>query len=308
MNLIFASKYPFTEEGRQAIIENEIQINDEIVERGVDRIISALNHKEKTANPIHLSDQLIEIGSYGAARMLLAHLKNRYLINKFAVVEAKKASSLMANETHENLEKLRTELGIIPQRFEGRLVLQIETYIRFAPKSVDYRLINRNVKAGFVEVNERELIRLMEEAVKIKVEKIGRISSVPPVIKKYSEKLMQLVPKTAPIKMSFKEGDNPPCIEKLLETAKKHQNLGHQGRWALVVYLINKGMPYEKILQIFSNFPDYDERISGYQIRHAIKRGYSMPSCGIMLSYGLCISNCKIKNPLGWKSWKQKKH
>jgi len=177
----------------------------------------------------------------------------------------------------------------------------------FTPKSVDYRLINRNVKGGFVEITPREVIRLMEEGVKMRVESVGRFPNAPEVIRKNTERLMKLVPRTAPSKMSFKEGDNPPCIEKLLETAKKHQNLGHQGRWTLVVYLINKGMPYEKILQIFSNFPDYDERIASYQIKHAIKREYSMPSCSMMLSYGLCIANCKIGNPLRWKAWKQKK-
>jgi len=307
MDLNFACKYPFTEEGKQVIIENDIQISDEMAERGVNRIVAALNRELRPAKPVHLSDQLIEIGSYGAARMLLAHLKNRYLINKFAIAEAKKASSLMSLENSENLEKLREELGIAPKEFGGKLVLPIEAYVKFSPRAIEYRLINRNVKGGFVEVNQREIIRLMEEGVKMKVEKVGRFPNAPETIRKYSERLMKLVPKTAPSKMSFKEGDNPPCIEKLLETAKKHQNLGHQGRWTLVVYLINKGMPYEKILQIFSNFPDYDERVASYQIKHAIKREYSMPACGMMLSYGLCMANCKIGNPLRWKAWKQKK-
>ncbi|MBD3398137.1 hypothetical protein GF412_03025 [Candidatus Micrarchaeota archaeon] len=307
MGLNFACKYPFTEEGRQAIIENDIQINDEIAERGVQRIVDALNREHKTANPIHISDQLIEIGSYGAARMMLAHLKNRYLANKFAVAEAKKASSLMPGESKGNIGRLQQELGVVPAEFEDKLVLPIEVYVKFSPKSVDYRLINRNVKGGYVEVNKREIFRLMEEAVKMKVEQIGLFPNAPEIVKKYSKRLMGVVPKTAPSKMSFREGDNPPCIEKMLETAKRHENLGHQGRWSLVVYLINKGLPYEKILQVFSNFPDYDERVAGYQIKHAMNRGYSMPSCGMMLSYGLCVADCKIGNPLRWKAWKKKK-
>ncbi|MEM4272624.1 MAG: hypothetical protein QXH30_03455, partial [Candidatus Bilamarchaeaceae archaeon] len=111
----------------------------------------------------------------------------------------------------------------------------------------------------------------------------------------------KLVPKQAPVPMSFREGENPPCIEKLLEVAKSHQNLGHQGRWALAVYLINKGLAEEKILQIYSNFPDYDERISKYQVRHARERGYKMPACTMMMSYGLCVADCGVGNPLRWK-------
>jgi len=310
MELNFACNYPFTEEAKQAIIENDIQINEEIAEHGVKRIVAALNNEAKPANPLHISDQLIEIGSYGAARMLLAHLKNRYLINKFAVAEAKKASAIMANESTKNLEKLQEELGLNPEEFEGKMVLPVEVYVHFAPKSIDYRLINRNIKGGFVQISQRELIRLMEEGIKMKVEQVGRFPNAPEIIKRYSQELMGLVPKAAPVRMSFKEGENPPCIEKLLEVAKKHQNLGHQGRWALVVYLINKGMPYEKILQIYSNFPDYSQRIASYQIKHAIKRGYAMPSCSMMLSYGLCVANCKCGSPINWKprggTWKKK--
>ena len=307
MGLNFACRYPFTEEGKQAIIENDIQINDEIAERGVQRVVAALNRETQASNPVHISDQLIEIGSYGAARMMLAHLKNRYLANKFAIGEAKKAFSLMGSETEENLGKLRKEFGIVPLEFEGKHVVLVETYVRFAPRSIDYRLINRNIRGGFVEISRREALRLVEEAIKLRVENMGIYPNAPEIVKKYSDQLMKLVPKTAPSKMSFTEGDNPPCIEKMLETAKKHENLGHQGRWSLVVYLINKGLPYEKILEVFSNFPDYDERVASYQIKHAMKRGYGMPSCGMMLSYGLCVADCKCGSPLRWKQWKKKK-
>jgi DNA primase large subunit len=307
MDLNFACRYPFTDEGKQAIRENKIEISDEIAERGVQRVVSALERDVKVSNPVHISDQLVEIGSYGAARMMLAHLGNRYLTNKFAVTEAKKAASLMGREGKEGLERLQRELGIVPGEFEGKNVVPLEVYVKFAPRSVDYRLINRSVKGGFVEVSAREALRLMEEAVKIKVGEIGRLQNAPEIIRRYSGQLMGLVPKSAPVKMSFREGDNPPCIEKLLETAKLHHNLGHQGRWSLAVYLVNKGVPYEKILQVFSNFPDYDERIASYQINHVVKRGYSMPSCGMMLSYGLCVADCRVGNPLRWKGWKGKK-
>jgi len=63
MGLNFACKYPFTDEGKRAVIENGIQINDEIAERGVKRIVDALNKVQRTANPVHISDQFVEIGS-----------------------------------------------------------------------------------------------------------------------------------------------------------------------------------------------------------------------------------------------------
>ena len=301
MDLLFACKYPFTSEARQAIEENNIEISDFIAEKAVTRVVSALRGESVHANPMHISDQLAEIGSYGAARMMRAFLHNKYLINKFAVAEAKRASSAMGRENAENLRKLQKELGIFPSSFEGKTVVPLPTFLTFSPRAIDYRLINRNVKGGFVEVNSREIIRLMEEAVKTKAEKISPLKDPPESVRKYAAELMKLVPKQVPIPMSFREGDNPPCIEKLLEVAKSHQNLGHQGRWALAVYLINKGMADEKINQVYSNFPDYDERISKYQIKHARDRGYKMPACTMMMSYGLCVADCRVGNPLRWK-------
>lgn len=307
MDLDFACKYPFTEEGKRAIIKNNIEISDAIAERAVARVVAAMERRETIPNPMHISDQLMEIGSYGAARMMLAYLKNRYITNKFAVGEAKKAFSLMGGESRENLDKLRGEFGLVLGEFEGKSVLPLAAYLKFAPRSVDYRLVNRNVKGGFVEVSAREGLRLVQEAIKIRVGEVGVLRNAPEVIRRHAGRLMKSMPKVAPSKMSFREGENPPCIEKLLEAAKLHQNLGHQGRWSLAVYLIKKGVPYEKILQVFSNFPDYDERIAGYQIRHAINRDYGMPSCSMMLSYGLCVAECGTKSPLGWKKWKKGK-
>lgn len=322
MELDFACRYPFTEEGKRAIIENGIQANEEIAERGLQRILNALKWREREGRGVydptyaHLSDKLAEIGSYGAARMMLAHLRNRYLTNSFAVGEAKRAYTFLKSldDSHPDILKLQEEFGAVPEKIEGRDTLPLATYVRFAPRSIDYRLANRNVKGGHVEIRKkgggisrREDLRLLQEAIKIRVEAVGTIKNAPEVIRKYAERLMKSLPKVAPSKMSFNKGDNPPCIEKLLEAARLHQNLGHQARWSLAVYLINKGVAYEKILGIFSNFPDYDERIASYQIRHAINRGYSMPACSMMLSYGLCVANCRVKSPMGWDEWKKRK-
>jgi len=273
-------------------------------------VVSALKGEKESAYRLHPSDELIELGSYAAARMMLAYLKNRFLTGRFAVAEAKRASSFMRSDSEENLRKLGDELGIKPTEFEGRMVLPVSQYVSFSPRSVDYRLIFRNVSNGFVDVKRPEVIRLMEEAVRIKMEGLRPIQSPPKIIQDYSKKLMVLVPKEAVMKMSFKEGDNPPCIEKLLEQARAHQNLNHQARWALAVYLLSKNVSMDKVHSIFSNLPDYDEKKTKYQLEHVVKRGYTMPACATLLSYGICVADCRIGSPLNWKgvkNWKKRK-
>ncbi|MDD2655190.1 MAG: hypothetical protein PHQ80_00785 [Candidatus ainarchaeum sp.] len=309
MEFSFSSKYPFTSEAKQKVEGSSLELNDEIMERAVQRVVAALQGKVWKPVYLHPSDDLIDLGSYAAARMMLAHLRNRFLTNKFAVAEAKRAYKLMCEDSEENLGKLGRELGITPQEFEGKLALPVYQYASFSPRSVDYRLIFRNVKGGFVEVTRHEVIRLMEEAVKGRMESYKPLQNPPQIIRDYSKKLMVLVPKEAVLKMSFREGDNPPCIEKLLEGAKEHQNLNHQARLVLAIYLLARNVPVEKVQAIFSNLPDYEEKKTKYQLDHMIRRGYSMASCATLLSYGLCVADCRIGTPLRWKGkvepWKK---
>lgn len=307
MELSFPSKYPFTSEAKKKVDESTIELNGAVMERAVQRVVSALQGKMWKPVYLHPSDELIDLGSYAAARMMLSFLRNRFLINKFAVAEAKRASALMRSDSVENLKKLGEELGIAPREFEGRLTLPAAAYVSFCPRSVDYRLIFRNVKGGHVEVTPHEVIRLMEEAVKMRLESPKPLQSPPGPIREYSKRLMALVPREAVMKMSFEEGDNPPCIERLLEQVREHQNLNHQARLALAIYLLAKNVSVEKVQAIFSNLPDYEERTTKYQLDHMMKRGYSMPSCATMLSYGLCVADCRIGSPLRWKNWKKKK-
>ncbi len=311
MEFSFSSKYPFTSEAKQKVDSSSLELNDEIMERAVQRVVSALKGEGAPAYRLHPSDELLELGSYAAARMMLAHLRNRFLTGRFAVAEAKRASSFMRSDSEENLRKLGDELGITPAESEGKLVLPVAQYVSFSPRSVDYRLIFRNVSNGYVEVRRPEVIRLMEEAVKTRMEELKHIQNPPKIIQEYSKKLMALVPKEAVMKMSFREGDNPPCIERLLEQLKEHQNLNHQARLALAIYLLTKNVSIGKVQSIFSNFPDYDEKKTKYQLEHIVKRGYSMPACATLLSYGLCVADCRIGTPLRWKgkvnAWTKRK-
>ena len=149
--------------------------------------------------------------------------------------------------------------------------------------------------------------RTPEKIGKKKAEKIPLLKNPSDLVKKAAEALKAELPKLEPTRtaVTFKEGDNPPCIEKLLDQLKKHENLNHQARWTLAVYLTNRGMTIEKIFSLYSNLPDFNEKTTRYQLEHIQKRGYTTPACSTMLTYGLCCANCRIGSPLNWKrDWK----
>ena len=285
------------------------------MDKGLARLKSALSGKWMKSTAVHESEKLAEVASYAVSRMILSYMRNRYLTNKFAVAEAKLAHSFFEKEGDGALGTISEELGISVKKenqsdrfvtihgVNGILFVPLPAYLKFSPRSIDYKLVNRSVSNGFVSVNPHERRRLMEEAVRKKAGEIPQLrGGVPDSIKKAAENLKSDLPKIEPQStVTFKEGDNPPCMEKLLESLKKHENLNHQSRWALAVYLTARGMSVEQIVSLYSNLPDFNEKITKYQVEHIKKRGYSVPSCATLLSYGICCADCRIGSPLNWK-------
>lgn len=298
----FAAKYPFSQRAKEIMRGQSVEINELMAERGFERLASALKGEIRRKVFLHESDAVGEIISYAAARMMLAHMRNRFLANRYAIAESKKTFAYLGEESAENILLLAKDVGINSFREEdGTLTLDVSDFLLFAPKDVHYKLISRDLNRGRVPVTRHEQVRLIAEAVKKYAEKIPPAQSIPLSIKKAAERLHALLPKIEPQKISFREGENPPCIEALLNLLKKHENVAHTGRWLLAVYLISKGMRTEDMLKIFSNAPDFSEKIATYQIEHARKRGYKMPNCSSVTGYGYCVANCRLTNPLSWK-------
>lgn len=300
-NLSFAVKYPFTKQAKEALEESKISINSRIIEKAVNRIKNSLKGKNPKSSATHPSEMIEEIASYAASRMILSAMKNSYVINKFAVSEAKRAYSYLNIDSEENIQTLLKEFNFLIKKQNNDYLIHFSTYLKNSPGSVDYRLINRNLNKGSIIINNHERLRLLQEAIKEKVQRIPFLKNPSKEIKDAVDSIIKELPKISPSKISFKKGDNPPCIESLLISLKKHQNLSHQARWILAVYLLNKKMSSENILELFSNFPDFKEKISKYQIEHAKKQGYTTPSCSTVRGYGLCVANCNIRNPLSWR-------
>ncbi|MEO2240594.1 MAG: hypothetical protein ABGY09_00830 [Euryarchaeota archaeon] len=102
-----------------------------------------------------------------------------------------------------------------------------------------------------------------------------------------------------------KKGGFPPCMRRLLERAQEGENLPHEARFALAAFLVNVGWDEDRIVEVFSNLPDFDEERTRYQVRHiAGKEGsgtkYLPPNCDKMREWGLCENpdGCGVKNPL----------
>ena len=104
-------------------------------------------------------------------------------------------------------------------------------------------------------------------------------------------------------------GAFPSCIKVLHDNASAGRHLSHMGRFALASFLLNVGFSAEKIIELFIEASDFDERMTRYQVEHiAGMRGagtkYSSPNCSTLKTHGLCRNPdeiCKsIRHPLSY--------
>ncbi|MFW9971098.1 MAG: hypothetical protein ACFFDF_12965 [Candidatus Odinarchaeota archaeon] len=193
-------------------------------------------------------------------------------------------------------------------------------YLKLASNLRDeYRkLVNNALQGGYVYIKSESLNRLLQEYVRMKL--LTQNEGNPKSIDEFKVKLFEIqefkeiydkifaiweLKKDEfeyPIDITFEEGQDmseifPPCIKEILSKAKEGQNLIHTERLFLLWVLNSLKYPEDKIIEVFSTLPDFDREKTAYQVKYAIKKGYSPYSCKSLKSYTLCMAN-KYKDKL----------
>jgi DNA primase large subunit len=272
-----------------------MQLNERIIELGAERVKKALRNDKSPRVVLTDAEKKDDIASFAAARMILGALRNQFITARFAVNESKITHDNWKKSDKQTKEKIAEWFGIKTKNY----LLDIPTYLKYSFRSQHYRLINRKIFNGFVEVKEEETGRLIEEGVRRHIENIPLVKDPPEAMKKAGKKILEELPKTQTT-ITVKKGDHPPCIMKLLEEVKKHENLPHHARWFLGTYMFSINMSDEAIMSLYTGLPDFSEKVTKYQVQHIRKIGYKVPSCSTVMSYGLCCAVCRVGNPLKW--------
>ena len=84
----------------------------------------------------------------------------------------------------------------------------------------------------------------------------------------------------------------PPCIREYISEMKSGVNLPHLARFTLVSFLHKTGMTSGEIIELFKTAPDYNEKMTVYQVNHVTGEisgtEYSPPKCAVLKSNHLC--------------------
>lgn len=288
--------------------------------RGLERVLGALDKHTIPDRPFPGEyDRLMEVLSYPYARMLVSCIDDRLLTKRYALAEAERMNALLSKDT-DSIPIILSELEInATVNRDGSMNLHFADFLRFSyvMKAVEWKLINMNLRNGYVNLPEDKFVRLLQNAYRVKIE-----SELP--LKIPQEFVDHLQPDINRINLSLAEAKNrmdptngegmkdefvPPCIKAIIEMAQAGQNLPHSARFALVSFLHALGLSYQQIVAIFAVSPDFNEAISEYQIKHITgelngTEGYTPPECATMKTNGICFNPdnlCeKIKHPLNY--------
>jgi DNA primase large subunit len=322
------SKYPFLKETAEYMKKLGLKIEElenpemtPILDRAEERVKEAV----LSVGVGRKRENYVEIPSFPVAIMLAIATKNSFIKKRYALAEAKQAFSDLQLESNERIRAIAANFDwnvtlnhnpAVPLEFAVSFTdyLRNTTHLR----DKNWKLVNRMLANGKVYLNKHDVARLLQEEVQRRVEKrldATELPSFPEKITLMAEQLLEL----AKEKIGEQEMEGfpkvvsqsafPPCIVALYEAASKGRHLSHVGRFTLTSFLVNIGMPPEKVSELFKGFSDYNERLTRYQIEHiAGERGsrtqYTSPQCSTLQTHAVCTNSdavCRgIHHPLSY--------
>jgi len=328
MDSLQAARYPFLKGAAKYAEDNRADIESLIEspsfesarKRGLERVLSAISqYKVSDISLIQEYDRLMEVLSYPYARMIISCVNDRYLTKRYALAEAARMNDLLSND-HGSEMMVAEELEVRSTvDAEGMIRIHFGDYLRFSHvmKAIEWKLINTDIRSGFVLLEPEKFNRLLQNALQERIESELPLN-VPEVIKKALKKEtdhVNVLLSDTKMKLSPTGGEGmnhnylPPCIKTILASAQNGVNLSHSARFALVSYLNALGLSYDQIIVLFSQSPDFDESKSSYQIKHITgeergREGYTPPECATMKTNGICFDPdglcAKINHPLSY--------
>ncbi len=318
------AKYPFLAEAGEYLRDTGLSLEQlgepdwkPILEKAYGRIVVASSGQIYSSD-IERLDNDSEILSFIVAIILLKSAATGTLTRRFSLAEARRAEKYLQQDLWMQKDKKNLELPlkIIQELFGVRVsvendefVIRIPDYLRRAVHfhEKEWKLVNRRVANGFVYLTAHETVRLIRTEIggyiNSKIQSIS-ITSIPESFRQRVQDLILLAKRFSDT--TIVSSDYPPCVKHAIGVLERGENLPHSGRFLLATYLIAKGQTIDQIAPLFKNAPDYNERITKYQLEHisgSSGKGtkYQCPSCDKLRSENLCfaIPDCDgIINPV----------
>ena len=334
------SKYPFLNISKEYIKKNGLSINelldDPLYERaclrGIDRLDNAFNKKDIGDRELVTdTDCFMELLSYPIARMIAVCVDDLFFKRRYALGEAIHVYKNLLNEKIPFLIDIAKEFDINVKHSAdfNKISIYFIDYLHNAPtRYKEWKMINRVMNEGFIEISHKDLARIIQESLRIRIndELDGKICSRK-VNERFLEDIRRIQNSVNSLRKKIRQEPIgkldikklPPCMKNLLSSIQAGENVPHMGRFALVAFFNSLKLSTNEILKLFSTAPDYEEDKTRYQVEHISgvfsSTSYKPPGCEKMRTYGICPVEeideiCKRKrHPLSYyrAKWTQEK-
>ena len=314
-------KYPFlTEAGKylndkgfsleQFGIDPDLKI---IVDMAFDRIKVA--SEGKIYNPSLSTDDSslpTEVFSFLIAVILLKLTGMQTLIRRFSLAEARRSERFLEKDLSNHKDKTKEHLAlqilhdlfsITIQKQDDDFIIPVSNYLKHSINfhEREWKLINRKVNSGHVYLTSHETVRLVRKEIDLYISSKINSANTPTMIEGFQEYVdkLRILAKKFEVKV-IESSEHPPCIKHAIEVLEKGENLSHSGRFMLATFLLTRGQQVEQIAPLFKNAPDYNEKVTLYQLNHLSGKNstteYKCPSCEKLKSQDLCFATPECDN------------
>jgi DNA primase large subunit len=284
----------------------------------INRAVEKLENELKGKIYSNLDEYEIEIMTFLVSLLLIKSIGLEEVSKKCSLFEAMRVERFLSTDL--SIERSSQKKKLLVQKIFQDLFninidfdstssickLSIPDYLLRASKMYEqeWKLINRSVKDGYVYLDTDEAVRLIRNELSNLIYtrvKNMKVYEVPILIKSKADELRKKYSGRYVYRNQFKILEYPPCIKHAMEIINKGENLPHSARFMLATYMLAIGKTEEEVIEIFKNSPDYNEKITRYQVEHlAGKKGshikYSVPSCDRLRSEDLCFAVKECEN------------
>ncbi len=318
------AKYPFLNEAGEYVRHSGFTLEELgrpemsiILERAVQRVEAAIE-----GNVFKSLDRYeTEILSFLASLIIVKSIGLEQVVRKFSLAEARRAEDFIAEDLKKQNDQQKSslfvkifqdlfQLSIHPADDSRLYKVKVSDYLSRSSHfhEQEWKLINRLVSQGFVFLDADETVRLIRSELSTMIYNKVRAMTLPTLPANIAMKADGLRSKFAP-RYEFRTSavtDYPPCIKHALDVMGKGENLPHSARVMLATYMLTIGKPIDEIVEMFRNAPDFNAKVTRYQVEHLAgmkgsRTKYSVPSCEKLLNENLCFATeqcAGITNPV----------
>ena len=256
--------------------------------------------QEDVTKPDHITPESLALSLW-----LLRAVNDNSLFSRFSIAARDIYQHMIESFNPDMVEDASLSLGMRVERVEGKMFrIRALDFIRSNThlSGPRYRLAFQDITEGWVYLEKSVLSKVLREhfvtRIKEFYEMIGSAKAVE-ILGDFHDLVQYIGDQWTAIKGkrttdlgSVDQSLFPPCIKEYLVEVRDGVNLPHMARFTLVSFLHKIGMQNQEIMALFKTAPDFNQRITEYQVDHVTGQisgtEYSPPKCEVLRSNHVC--------------------